>query len=327
MWQVLGQPKITRLLERSLQAGELAHAYVFAGPSHVGKLTLATNLAQAVNCTSDEVPCQQCPSCRRIAAGKHADVQTVELLSAEAKNIGIKQIEDMQMAASLPPYEGRRKVFILDNAELLSQEAANRMLKILEEPPPKVHLILVTRSVSRLLPTVLSRCQQIELRPLSNDTVRDILVKHYGVSHDKADLLSRVCGGCLGWAILASRDDTILREREQRIATFIDLSRTAVRQRLSYAAELAAQFSKGRDSVTEIISLWLQWWHDLLLIKGENEESITNIDYETVLRDEAERLTMKQIHGFVRHLQEVSRQLEQNVNPRLAFEVLLLQMP
>lgn len=327
MWQVLGQLKVITLLERSIKADELSHAYVFAGPPHVGKLTLATNLAQAVNCTSDDVPCQQCSSCRRIAAGKHADVQTLDLISPEAKGLGIDQIRDVQMASSLPPYEGKRKVFILDNAELLSHEAANCLLKTLEEPPPKVHLILLTTSVSRLLPTVLSRCQQIELRPVSNDTARDILVKHYGATREKADLLSRLCGGCLGWAILACSDDTILQEREQRIATFVDLSRAAVCQRLAYAAELAAQFTKGRDRVTEIISLWLQWWRDLLLIKGENEQRITNIDYEAVLRDEAQRLTMTQIHAFVRHLQAVGRQLEQNVNPRLAFEVLLLKMP
>ncbi|OGO08543.1 MAG: hypothetical protein A2Y61_00080 [Chloroflexi bacterium RBG_13_60_13] len=327
MWQVLGQPKVIRLLERSIQAGSLPHAHAFVGPPHVGKLTLAVNLAQAVNCGSDGAPCGDCSPCRRIAAGKHADVQILDLLSPEVKGIGIDQIRDLQNATFLPPYEGRSKVFILDNADLLSHEAANCLLKTLEEPPPTVHLILLTASRSRLLPTVLSRCQEVALRPVPLNTARDILVRDCGLPCDKADLLSRLSGGCIGWAISASRDDSILKERQQRIATFIDISSGGPSQRLAYAAELAAQFGKARDRVSETLSSWLQWWHDLLLIKAGNEQYITNIDHQTVLRGQADRLTIKQIQQFVRHLRVVPRQLEGNVNPRLALEVLLLRMP
>ncbi len=327
MWQVLGQPKIITLLEHGIQRGQLSHAYLFVGPPHVGKLTLAINFAQAVNCDSQDVPCQQCPSCRRIAAAKHADVQITDLVSPEAKGIGIDQIRDMQMASHLPPYEGKRKVFILDKADLLSHEAANCLLKTLEEPPPNVHLVLLTARESRLLPTVLSRCQRVELRPLPTSVVGDILTKHHNISHDKASLLSRLSAGCLGWALLAKDDDRILDERQQSIVTFIDLSSANLQQRLAYAADLAAQFSKGRDRAAEVLSSWLQWWRDLPLVKGGNGQSITNIDCQAALSSQAESLTIRQISEFIRHLQAASKQLEQNVNARLALEVLMLRMP
>ena len=328
MWQVFGQPKAITLLERSIQHGQLSHAHLFVGPPHVGKLTLAVNMAQAVNCeSSEDVPCQQCPSCRRIAAGNHADVQIVDLISPEAKEIGINQIKGIQMSSHLPPFEGKRKVFIIDKAELLSNEAANCLLKTLEEPPPNVHLILLTASESRLLTTILSRCQRVELPPFPADMVTEILVTRYDISHDRATLLSRLSHGCLGWALLAHCDDTMLQHRQQRIAAFVDLGSASLQQRFAYAAEMAAQFGKSRDRVTEILSSWMEWWHDLLLIKGGNAQSITNIDCKAMLSDLAEGLTIKQIAGFIRHIQAVCQKLEQNVSPRAALEVLMLEMP
>jgi DNA polymerase-3 subunit delta' len=157
--------------------------------------------------------------------------------------------------------------------------------------------------------------------------VRDTLAEQYNISLDKASLLSRLSAGRLGWALLAHKDAKIMQERQQTIGTFINLSSANVHQRLAHAAELAAQFTKGRDRVAEILSSWMEWWHDLLLIKGGNGQSITNIDYQATLSSQAESLTMRQISEFVRHLQTATRQLEQNVNARLAFEVLMLRMP
>ena len=141
MWQLAGHSRATTLLQQSLKNGQLSHAYLLVGPAHVGKFTLARNLAQAVNCTSAEPPCQECTSCRRIAASKHSDIYIVDLISVEKKEIGIRQIAEMQNAAHLPPFEGKYKVFIFDRAEMLSNEAANSLLKTLEEPPPNLSLI------------------------------------------------------------------------------------------------------------------------------------------------------------------------------------------
>ena len=185
MWELVGQSRVLSLLQRSLEQGSLAHAYLFVGPPHVGKMTMALNLAQALNCEAAEPPCGECVSCQKIASVKHADVQIIDLSrdenSAEVENrtkISVDQIEQLQHSASLPPFEGRCKVFIIDGVELLSTGAANRLLKTLEEPVGKVVFILLTIN-ERLLPTtIVSRCQRLELLPLAAFDVEAALNKN-----------------------------------------------------------------------------------------------------------------------------------------------------
>ncbi len=327
VWQVKGHSRTVALLRQSLERGRLSHAYLFTGPAHVGKLTLAMNLAQAVNCESEDRPCQQCAACRRIAAAKHADVHVVDLLSADKKEIGIRQVADMQSAAHLPPFEGRCKVFVFDRAEMLSREAANSLLKTLEEPPPAVLMVLLTARENELLPTIASRCQRLELRPLPVAAVREALVADHHVPPDRADLLARLSGGCPGWAILALRDEKVLAERDRRLDDFARLCGAGARERLAYAAELAALFSKGREGVADTLAAWRQWWRDVMLIKCGNSQGIINTDQEEVLRREAERNTPRSIAAFMRRISLTARELEQNASPRLALEVLLLHMP
>ncbi len=327
MWQITGHTRATTLLQQSMRNGQLSHAYLFVGPLHVGKFTLAVNLAQAVNCESENPPCQECNPCRRIATFKHSDLHVIELLSGEKKEIGIHQIAEMQTAAHLPPYEGKCKVFVFDRAEMLSNEAANSLLKTLEEPPPNILIVLLTAKDSALLPTIASRCQRVELKPLPFSMVRDLLIKDYQITQDKADLLARLSGGCLGWALLALRDESLLADREQKLADFTHLCAASTNERLAYAAELASLFGKGRDRVTDVLSAWLQWWRDLLLIKCDNGKLIVNIDQEAVLFKQAERVTARSITGFMRDIKATGEQLEQNANPRLALEVLMLKMP
>lgn len=333
MWQVIGQTKAVTLLQHSLERGCLSHAYLFVGPPHVGKMTLAKNLAQAVNCKSEERPCGQCDSCRRIGTDKHADVSVIGLIPEEKAEgrlkteIGIDQIRGIQASASLPPFEGRQKVFIIDEAEHLSSEASNCLLKTLEEPPPQVLLILLTAKERVLFPTILSRCQRVELRPLPLATVEQNLMELEKVSASEARLLARLSGGCIGWALSAARDSKLLEEHSERLASLLNLSGASREEGLAQAAHWAAQFSKNRELVQEMLALWLGWWRDLLLVKGGNSEFITNVDQEATLFRQAEDYSLRQIEGFIHCLQAAIEQLEQNANPRLVLEVLMLSLP
>jgi len=328
MWQLIGQDKILSLLDYSLKTNTIAHTYLILGPKHVGKGTLAINLAQALNCDSPESPCGQCRSCQRILEGKHADVVSIGLDSRT--EIGIDDIRGLQRLANLPPYEGKCKVFIVDGAEYLSTEAANSLLKILEEPPQKVVWLLLSAEENRLLPTIISRCQRLELKPVPSERVQETLINSYNVAANKAKLLSQLCHGCFGWALSALANNDVLEQRTQRMTTLLSLLTPTGRslgQRFAYAQELASQLSQNRRAGAEIIEIWLDLWRDLMLIKSSCQGAIINIDYEMALEEQARGLSLSEIKGFLTNLCLLEERISRNVNPRLALEWLMLNLP
>ena len=333
-WQVIGQSRAVSLLERSLEREALAHAYLFVGPHQVGKMRLALDLAQALNCDADVRPCGQCDSCLKIGEAKHVDVQIIGLNqngnSASDKprtEISIDQIREMQHAASLPPFEGKYKVFIIDGAERLSIEAANCLLKTLEEPIGRVVFILLAVD-DRLLPTtVISRCQRMELAPLPSGEVEEALISRWGTEPQMAKLLARLCHGCLGWALSAAFDSSLLQHRTEKLDQLVDIINADYEGRFTYATQLAAQFSQSRDSVQEVLDLWLDWWRDLMLVKVGCGEAIINVDVAATLEEMSQNYNLGQIREFIDSLQAAKEQLGQNANPRLVLEVLMLSIP
>jgi len=330
MWQVIGQTRVVSLLQHSLESGKLAHAYLLVGPARIGKMTAAINLAQALNCEASERPCLECASCRKINAAGHADVQVISLTqnedSVEAKLIGIDQVKQIQHDANLPPFEGNHKVFIIDKAELLSIEAANCLLKTLEEPAEKVTFILLTTD-DRLLPeTVVSRCQRLELPPLSIAEVESALAGK-GIDPERARLLAGLSHGCPGWAFAVAADDSLLQQRDEEVKRLLHVIAAGYEERLAYVAQLAARFSHNRGAVYDILNLWLDFWRDLMLVKLGSHDIITSVD----LKDEFARMAggyrLAQITSFIKSIQAAAEHLRQNANPRLALEVLMLDIP
>ena len=331
MWQVVGQDRIVSLLQRSLEKDSLAHAYLLVGSPHVGKMTLALDLARALNCQSDEPPCGECVSCQKIASGNHPDVQVIGLIqngnSAEAKLISTDQIKEMQHSASLPPFEGKYKVFIIEGAELLSIEAANRMLKTLEEPVGKVVFILLATNDKLLPATVVSRCQRLELTPLPTTEVEKVLNSRWGVEPQMARLLARLSHGCLGWAFSAASGSDLLPQRTEKLDRLLEIINADYEERFAFATRLAAQFTQNRSLVQGVLELWLDWWRDLLLVKIGCNDIITNVDRLDTLIEIASHYSSAQIKACISSIQAAGEQLRQNANPRLVLEVLMLDMP
>ena len=333
-WQVIGQTRAVSLLQRSLETSSLAHAYLFIGPAHVGKMTLALNLAQALNCEAAEPPCGECASCQKISSAKHADIQIIglsrdgdSLETTPRMEISIDQIRQVQHSVSLPPFEGKHKVFIIDGAELLSIEAANCLLKTLEEPVGKVAFILLTTN-ERLLPaTVVSRCQRVELLPLAVTEVEAALNRSWSIEPQKAKLLARLSHGCLGWAVATALDQHLLEQRAERLDELLDIITADCEERFAYATQLATRFNQNRGLVQERLDLWLDWWRDLMLVKVGLSDAITHVDRLVMLTDMARGYSLAQIKSFIDSIRAAGKQLKQNANPRLVLEVLMLSVP
>lgn len=331
MWQVIGQSRIVSLLQHGLEMGTLVHAYLFIGPPHVGKMTMALQLAQALNCEAVERPCLECTSCQKISMMNHADVQVIGLSqnndAAEAKLISIDQIKELQHSASLPPFEGKRKVYIIDSAEIMSTEAANCLLKTLEEPPEGVTIILLTNN-DRLLPTtVVSRCQRLELTPLSKEDITRALSENSGIELQKARLLAGLSHGCPGWAISAGRDESLLQHLKDELDRIIEIINTNYEERFAYIAPMASRFTQDRNSVYEVLDIWLDYWHDLMLVKLGCRDMITNIDRINELAESSAGYRIDQIEDYIRSIRAAADRLRQNANPRLTLEVLMVDIP
>jgi DNA polymerase-3 subunit delta' len=320
-WGIIGHDWAVELLRRTLITGRVAHAYLFSGPPQIGKITLALALAQALNCAQPDPPCGHCVSCQKIERRTHPDVRLI-VGEGAGESIKIDQVRALQRIAVLSPYEGRYRVFVLRRMDLASTEAANSLLKTLEEPPGHVILCLTAVQAEALPATVVSRCQRLDLRPAAREVVENTL-KEGGIPTSRAQLLARLSAGRVGWALGASRDDGTLRQRQQDLDQLIELLSSDRVERLDFAWKA----SRDPDRSRHLIDLWSSWWRDLLLVCGERECHLVNIDRSDELGSAAGQTTLSQAWAALSALQATSAQLEANVNARLALEGLLLKLP
>ncbi len=333
-WRTLGQDHLLARLQPALEQGRESHAYLLTGPPHVGKLTLAREIAQAVNCLQGPgTPCGACVQCQRIADGVHADVRVVDIefsRKVEDRNtvttITIGAIRELEHSVNLNPYEGSRSVIIIAGADTMTVDAANALLKTLEEPPPGVLFLLLTDDEESLLSTIRSRCQTLQLLPMSRHQMTQFLVARHSVSEIEADRLYRLSRGCLGWALQALEDPQVLDQRQADLERMRETVAAGLDTRFTYANEVASLFSSNRPAARELLALWLRWWRDLLLVKEGAEEYLHNADQSDALRTHAATLTTAQIAAFIRRLMDTLTALDANASPRLALETLMLHV-
>lgn len=324
MWPVVGHEWAVTLLAHAIESNEVRHAYLFSGPSQVGKTTMARAFAQAICCqsTDTEPPCGVCDACRRCVRDTHPDVRLILPQGRDGQELLIGQVRELIHEAALSPVMGRYKVFILREADRANAPAINALLKTLEEPPPSVILLLTSSSPERLLPTIVSRCQVLSLRSLPTEVVEGKLVEA-GAEAEAATLLARLSGGRLGWALDSLTQSEMWEARAEALDELVRLTEVSRWERLAYAATMASK----SENVADKLALWATWWRDLLLTQHRCSQAITHVDLRELIEIQAERFSTDQVQTFLRDLTATRRHLERNVNVRLALETLLLHLP
>jgi DNA polymerase-3 subunit delta' len=321
-WGVVGHEWAVRLLRRAIETGSLSHAYLFTGPPGVGKTTLARALATVLLCQGENRPCDDCRACRLVASGSHPDLHIVESERPGA-TLKIEQVRDLQRQLALTPLEGRWRVVILRRFEEATTAAANALLKTLEEPPGYVVLVILASDADVLLPTIVSRCQQVTLRPLAVSAVQHALVERWHADPQQAELLAHLSGGRLGWAVRTLGDKTALQRRAERLDDLNQLLGASLVERFRYVEKLA----RDPIAVQETLDLWIGWWRDVLLVSARADMPLTNVDRQEILREHARRFGLERSTAMVEALSAAFSRLKRNASPQLTLEVLMLDLP
>src|SRR5947199_7414728 len=228
-WGVVGHEHAIDMLRRTLMAQRVRHAYLFTGPEHIGKALLAQRFAQTLSCIgggdahhAPQNPCNICLSCRKVMHGNHPDVHYISR-PPEKQFILIEQVRALQADAARKTLEGRRNIFIIQGMHEMNVQAANCLLKTLEEPEPDVVLLLTAPDPGLLLPTILSRVHQVPMNLFTTTQIKTALEQRWQVEPEEAALTAALAAGRMGWAVRAVEDVDMLAERQVQLETLTQL--------------------------------------------------------------------------------------------------------
>lgn len=340
---MIGHSAAQAWLQRALQSDRLAHAYLITGPRSVGKRTFALEIAQAVNCLAPDIgerPDHSCQQCRLIQRGVHPDVRVVRR-APERRMISMRaasssgtpreytdNVEFIQSDAQLRPVMGRMKVYLIVYAEELAEDAGNRLLKTIEEPPPFVLFLLTAIERGGVLPTIASRCQELRLRPAPRTELAEALVS-LGTEAERAEQLAALAGGRQGWAINAAREPALFEQQQTYSQQLVEALRGTRVDRLLRARTLSERWYGHPDVVRETLRVWMSWWRDVMLVQLGLLNRIVHLsgDEQHVLRQAADAVSRGDAREAVAAVQQTLADLDTNVNARLALDLLLLRMP
>lgn len=313
--QLSGQKKAKKLLARTLAGDRLPHGFLFKGPDGVGKCLYGRGIAAFLNCknSSPAGACGICASCRKLHSGNHPDFSIVH---PDKGAIKIDQVRELVKSLSYPPYESAQRVVVLEDVHTMRREAANSLLKILEEPPPGNLLILTADSSREILPTLTSRCQVIPFMPLSREETSAILIAH-GIEESDARLLARLADGSPGTALTLHKAEMVGLWRE--IVTVLSDPAVHVNRDVGLILRLAEKMAAMKEHLPTFLALLRLWIRDLLL---SEEEILSLLGLNHVLKS----WSSKELFDKLQAIDRAEFELARNCNKNLVCEVLLFTL-
>jgi DNA polymerase III subunit delta' len=324
-WNILGHEWAAQLLRQHIAQNQVRHAYLITGPAGVGRRTLALRFAQALCCSQPPAPGEPCGTCRNcvlIARQGHPDIQIVQS-EVDSSTLKVEQIRELQHTLSLSPYESRYRIAILLRFQEANASAQNALLKTLEEAPEKAILLLTADSAEQLLPTIVSRCEILRLRPLAQSILSNALQKYWKLDIEEAGYLSHLSGGRTGYALFLHDHPEILAQYEEWADDVPRLLSASRRERFAYA-ETAA---KDKDHLHQMFQVWLSFWRDLLILCAGSNGPLVHINRTDELKQLTGHLDRQTIRKCASDLELAIERMDANLNSRLLTEVVLLDWP
>jgi DNA polymerase-3 subunit delta' len=342
---IIDQERIVARLSKISRSGKIPHAMLFTGPEGVGKNQAAVVFAMACNCLKGAqdvrgrqdvrllpdaatakkgVPCGTCRPCRKILASTHPDIIAV---TPEKATIKIAQTRALSHILSMKPYEARRRVVIINQAQTMSPEAGNSLLKLLEEPPDKTQLILIAPNASSLLPTIVSRCQHFRFHPIRRETLKKILLQDFDMDPNEADILGRMANGSISRARSLAEPEW-RRQRKWLLDTLFAVkfnSAEAAGINPDLLLAVSDRIAGRKGDVGDALDIIKSWFRDLMIYPLAPEK-IINRDMLKEIQQLSQQEDLPSLLSRFKSVQTAQELIDSNANPRLTLDVMMMQL-
>lgn len=319
---VVGHEQLVWHLQNAIRQKKVSHAYLFCGETGSGKRLIAEAFAKTLLCEEGGITaCGKCKSCRQAESGNHPDLKVVV---REKASLGVKEIrEQVTSDAQIKPYNSNYKVYLIDEAEKMTEEAQNALLKTIEEPRSYAVFLILADRQELLLPTILSRCITLSLYPVAAEKIRRFLMEKRGVPDYLAESAAVFSGGLVGRAVRYAESEAFLEQRNE----VLHLVKSIDEMTMAEVMETVKLFAAHKEVVREYLELMLLWYRDVLLLKaaGEEDALLFRDEKEAVLA-QAEKRSFENLQGIVDAIEQVKQRLKSNVNFENTVELLLLHM-
>ena len=321
--EIIGHDQIKEHFQKAIEYNKVSHAYILTGEAGMGRKSLANAFALTLLCEKGKTePCMECHACKQVLSGSHPDL--IYVSHEKPGTIGVddirKQINDTIM---IRPYSSYYKIYIVDEAEKMTQQAQNALLKTIEEPPSYAVIILITTNQEAFLPTILSRCVQMKLKPLKDFTIKSYLTQNLHVPEKDADICTAFARGNLGKAIhLASSDE--FKELFQKVMVLVKNVRT---MDISMLLDCIREMKEQNFDIGEVLDLMQLWYRDVLMFKVTKDMNLLIFkDEYKMINETGEKVDYAGLEAILAAIDTARTRLNANVNMELAMELLLLTM-
>ena len=318
---VVGHKDIIQYIKNAVSQDKVSHAYILNGERGSGKKLLANLFAQTLQCEEGkEEPCYHCHSCRQAVSGNHPDI--IRVTHEKPGSISVddirKQInEDIQ----IKPYSGKYKIYIMADADLMTVQAQNALLKTIEEPPSYAVIFLLTENADSLLPTICSRCVMLKLRNIKDQLVKKYLMERLQIPDYKAELCTAFAQGNIGRAIMLASSDHFneIRDEAVQLLKYIDT------MELPELMDAVKRITVYKIEITDYLDILMIWYRDVLIYKAtKNIDRVIFGEELEFIRERAKKSSYEGIETILKALEKAKERLKANVNFELVMELLLL---
>lgn len=320
--EIIGQDHIKKHLQSAMSTNKISHAYIIDGEKGIGKKMIANTFAKTLQCTeSTTTPCNRCISCKTYDTLNHPD--TIMVKPSKKTGIGVSDIrEQINGDIHIKPYHYPYKIYIIDEADSMTEQAQNALLKTIEEPPAYALILLLSNNLNRFLPTILSRCVVLKMKPINDTLMTSYLASACDIPDSRAKLIASFAQGNIGKGIKLVSSTTFMEMRDAMIKIVDDTLKADDYGML----EISQRFDDYKDDIHDFLDLMLSWYRDLLLVKKlESDELLINRDkYKTLLK-QGQVLSYNKISVMIQKINDAKVLLKHNSNYRLVIEMMLLQ--